>query len=157
MHHNSPKNGHAKHSARSALDPTRANKPPTSFGNAYPRDDVIAVIDDRESAEHAVRALSDAGLPESDVDLLDGPSVVEANRSLQQRRGRLQRLEVWLSSGFSDDAAYARAYALEAERGHYLLIAHAAQPEVVERVSQVLRAHGAHGMRHYEALTITDL
>jgi hypothetical protein len=28
---------------------------------------------------------------------------------------------------------------------------------VVERVSQVLRAHGAHSMRHYESLTITDL
>src|ERR1700737_4613778 len=105
--------------------------PPTLFGNIYPRDDVVAVIDDRESAEQAVRALSDAGLPESDVDLLDGPSVVEASRSFQQLRGRLQRFEAWLSAAFSDDAAYARAYVLEAERGHYLVIAHAARPEVV--------------------------
>jgi hypothetical protein len=118
---------------------------------------VVAVIDDRESAERAVRALSDAGLPEDAVDLLDGPSVVEAIRSFRQHRGRLQRLEAWLSSAFSDDADYARIYALEAERGHYLVIAHAAQPELVERVRQVLHAHGAHGMRHYESLTVTDL
>jgi hypothetical protein len=157
MHHDSQKNGHAKHSARSALDPTRANTPLTSLGNIYPRDDVIAVIDDRESAEQAVRALGDAGLPESDVDLVDGPSVVEASRSFEQHRGRLQRFEAWLSSAFSDDAAYARAYVLEAERGHYLVIAHAAQPEVVECVSRVLRAYGAHDMRHYEWLTVTDL
>ena len=69
------------------------------------------------------------------MDLVDGPSVVEANRSFRQRRGRLQKLQAWLSSVFSDDAAYARAHALEGERGHYVVIAHAAQPEVVERVS----------------------
>jgi hypothetical protein len=128
--------------------------PPTSLGNIYPRDDVVAVIDDRESAERAVRALNDAGLPESDVDLLDGPSVAEANRRLG---GRLQRLEAWLSTALSDDAAYARAYVLETERGHYLVVAHAPRADVVERVRQVLRAHGAHSMRHYESLTVTDL
>jgi hypothetical protein len=157
VRHKTPKEAHATHSARSALDPSRANLPPTSLGNPYPRDDVVAMIDDRESAERAVRALRDAGLPEDDVDLLDGPSVVEANRSFRQRRGRLQRLEAWLSSLFSDEAAYATAYVLEGERGHYLVIAHAAQPEVVERISQVLRAHGARDMRHYELLTVTDL
>jgi len=64
-----------------------------------------------------VRALLDAGLPESDVDLVGGPSAVEANRSFQQHRGTLQRFEVWLSSVFSDDAAYARDYVLEGELG----------------------------------------
>jgi hypothetical protein len=131
--------------------------PPRLLGNAYPRDDVVAVVDDRESAQRAVRALIEAGLPEDDVDLLDGPTVAEASRSFEEHRGRLQRFEVWLSSAFSDDAAYARAYVLEAERGHHLVIAHAQRPEVVERVRQVLRAHGAHSMRHYEALTVTDL
>ena len=139
------------------MNPSPANAPPTSFGNIYPRDDVVAVIDDRESAERAVRALSNAGLPRDDVDLLDGPSVVETSRAFQQHRGRLQRLEAWLSSAFSDDAAYARSYVLEAERGHYLVIAHAPRPDVVERVRQVLRAYGAHGMRHYESWTVTDL
>jgi hypothetical protein len=135
----------------------RANTPPTSLGNIYPRDDVVAVIDDWDSAQQAVRALSAAGMPEGDVELLDGPSVVEASRSFEQHRGRFQRLEAWLSEALSDDAAYARGYVLEAERGHHLVIAHAPQPEVVERVRQVLRAHGAHSMRHFESLTVTDL
>jgi hypothetical protein len=115
------------------------------------------VIDDRESAEQAVEALRHTGLPDDDVDLLDGRFVVETSRSFEQHRGRLQRLEAWLSSAFSDDAAYARSYVLEAERGHYLVIAHAPRPDVVERVRQVLRAYGAHGMRHYESWTVTDL
>jgi hypothetical protein len=115
------------------------------------------VIDDRESAERAVRSLRDAGLPEADVDLLDGPSAVEATRSFRQHGGRLRRVQAWLSEAFSDDAEYARIYDREAERGHYLVIAHAPRPEVVESVRQVLHAHGAHSMRHFELLTITDL
>ena len=94
----------------------------------YPRDDVVAVIDDRASAEQAVRALTNAGLPDDDVDLLDGPCVARASRSFRQHRGRRQRLETWFSPALSDDAAYSRAYALEAERGHYLVIAHAPRP-----------------------------
>jgi hypothetical protein len=151
MHHATPNHAHARHSA---LDP---GKPPTSLGNHYPRDDVVAVIDDRESAERAVRALREAGLPDDDVDLLDGPTMVEADRSFRRHRGRLKTLEAWLSTLFSDEASYARTYVLEAERGHYLVIAHAPQRAVVELVSQVLRAHGAHGMRHYEFMTVTDL
>jgi hypothetical protein len=154
MHHTTPKHAHARHSAQ---NPDLASNPPTSLGNPYPRGDVVAVIDDRQSAERALRALREAGLPEDDLDLVDGPTLVQADRSFRRRRGRLQRLEAWLSTLFSDDASYARTYVLEAERGHYLVFAHAPQPAVVELVSQVLRAHGAHDMRHYELMTVTDL
>jgi hypothetical protein len=157
MHHKTTETAHAKHSPRNALGPIRTRLPPTLLGNIYPLDDVVAVIDDKESAEQALRALRDAGLPDDDMDLLDGPMVVEADQSLRQRGGRLRKFEAWLSAVFSDEADYARTYVLEAQRGHYLVVAHAAEPEVVQRVSQVLRANGAHGMRHYELLTVTDL
>jgi hypothetical protein len=157
MHHKTSENAHAKHRPRNALGTTRTSLPPTSLGNIYPRDDVVAVIDDKESAELAVRALSDAGLPDDDVDLLDGPTVVEADQSLRQRGGRLRKFEAWLSAAFSDDGDYARTYLQEAQRGHYLVVVHAAEPEVVQRVSQVLHAHRAHTIRHYELLTVTDL
>src|SRR5882762_9705821 len=107
MDHKTPDKPHAKHSPRRARDSGQANTQPSSVGNIYPLDDVVAMIDDRESAERAVRSLRDAGLPEDDVDLVDGPFAVEAFRSFRQHRGRLQRLEAWLSSVFSDDATYA--------------------------------------------------
>jgi hypothetical protein len=157
VHSKTPARAHARHRARSAQDPTRANVPPTILGVVYPLDDVVAVIDDRESAERAVRSLRDAGLPEEDVELLDGPFVVEASRSCQKHSGRLQRIEAWLSTAFSDDVAYAKDYLLQAERGHYLLIVHAQRQDVVERVRELLHAEGAHDMRHYELLTVTDL
>jgi len=90
---------------------------------------VVAVIDDTPSAEQAVRAFSDAG-QDDDVDLLDGSTVVEANQSVRQRGGRLRKFETWLSAVFSDEAKYARTCVLEAQRGHYLVVAHAVQPEV---------------------------
>ena len=62
-----------------------------------------------------------------------------------------------MPSGLSDDVAYTREYTLEAERGHSLVIVHAPQHNVVERVRDVLHAYGAHAMRHYELLTVTDL
>ncbi len=131
--------------------------PPSILGFVYPLDDVVAVIDDRESAERAVRSLRDAGLPEEDIELLDGPFVLEASRSFQKNQGRLQKIEAWLSTAFSDDVAYARDYILQAERGHFLLIVHAQQQDVVERVRGLLHANGAHDIRHYELLTVTDL
>src|SRR5260370_35103199 len=94
---------------------TQLNSPPASLGNIYPRDDIVAVIDDRESAERAVRALRNAGLPEDDEDLFDGPSLVEANRSFVQHRGMLQSFESWLPEPFSADLPDARAYLYEAE------------------------------------------
>jgi hypothetical protein len=157
MHDKPRANAHARHRVRGAEDPTRANMPPTILGFVYPLDDVVAVIDGRESAERAARSLRDAGLSEEDVELLDGPFVVEASRSLQTHSGSLQRIEAWLSTAFSDELAYAREYILEAERGHYLLIVHAQRQDVVERVRGLLHANGAHDMRHYELLTVTDL
>jgi hypothetical protein len=118
---------------------------------------VVAVVDDRASAEHAVQALRNAGLPEHDIDLLDGPSVVATSRSYDQQHGILGRLASWLSSVLSDDSSYIRDYVLEAESGHYFVIVHAPQQDLVERVREVLHAHGAHSMRHYEWLTVTDL
>jgi len=42
--------------------------------------------------------------------------VLEAYRFHALQRGGAQRFETWLSAGFSDDAAYAEEYALEAKR-----------------------------------------
>jgi hypothetical protein len=69
----------------------------------------------------------------------------------------LARIALWFSSGFSDEASYIMDYIHEAGLGHNLVIVHAPQQEMVERVHAVLHAHGAHSMRHYELLTVTDL
>jgi hypothetical protein len=54
---------------------------PTQLGQFYPLDDILAVIHDRDTAEHAVQALKDTGVSDGDVDLLDGAWFAEAMRA----------------------------------------------------------------------------
>jgi hypothetical protein len=155
--HHTAENPHVKHSLKHAHDPSRPSTPPISFGNIYPRDDVIAVIDDREAADRARQALVQAGIPEDDVDVADAASVLEADQDFRQHRGAVERFQAWLSAAFSDDALDYRDYVHEAQRGHTLMMVHAQNARTVERVRQVLQAHGAHNMRYYGVLIVTDL
>ena len=148
---------HARHSLKRSRDTTQPSTPPISFGNIYPRDDVIAVFEDRASADRALLAIIEAGIPEHDVEVADAEAVLQAHHEFRRRRGDLQRLQAWISTLFSDDAAAYASYIHEAEHGHALVIVHVASPDVLERVRQVLRACGAQNMRYYGALTITDL
>jgi hypothetical protein len=147
---------HAEH------DPTRSTEetpihPPTSFGVVYPKDDIIAVIADHAEAERAVQALQDAGIPADDIDLLEGKQLLEIERDLQARQtlaGRVGRLLSFLTS---DEGAYQQQYVDEATKGHHILVVHAPESDVVERVQNVLVAHHARHARRYGALTVTDL
>ena len=131
--------------------------PPLAFGVLYPRDDVVAVIDDLEQAHRAEAALHTAGIPADDTDVLEPTWVLAARRDIERRRGWLGRLSAGLSTLASDDARYIRMDWREAERGHALVVVHAPTAAVVEQVREVLSAHGGHSMRHYGRLVVTEL
>ena len=148
---------HADHRPRVDQDPSTLGDPPpgvTLGGQFYPRDDMLAVIDDRTAAEGAVQALKEAGVSEEDVDLVDGTWFGEAIRGMRERRGVLARLATLLPT---DESMLVRRYVEEADRGHSIIVVHAEQPEEVTRAAQVLRGHGAYGIRHYGRHVITDL
>ena len=131
--------------------------PPIAFGVLYPRQDVMAVIDDVQRAHEAEAALHAAGIPAHDSDVLEPSFVLDGLRQIDRRRGRLGRLAAALSEFVSDDCAYMRGYQAEAEHGHALVVVHASTASVVEQVRSVLRAHGAHAMRHYGRFAVTEL
>ena len=90
---------HAEHRPPVDKDPSELGPPPpgtTAMGQFYPLHDILAVIDDRATAERAVQALKDAGVADDDVDLVDGPWFAEAVRGLGRRRGVLARLAALL-------------------------------------------------------------
>lgn len=124
-----------------------------SFGNVYPRDDIVAVIDDQAQAERAVQALKDAGVAANDVDLLDPSFILESNQDLARHRGPLGRL----AAALGDEGGYMKLDLAEAEQGHWIAVVHAPRPADIERVRRVLAAHGARNMRHYGQTTMTDL
>jgi hypothetical protein len=85
------------------------------------------------------------------MDLVPGGWFVEQMRALRERHGLLQLLAL------SDERDRIRGYVEEAESGHHLIAVHAAEPSAVERVRQVLIAHGARHLLHWERFTVTDL
>jgi exoribonuclease II len=148
---------HADHRPRVGEDPSELGESPpgtTMLGALYPLHDVLAVLPDRPAAERAVQALKEAGVPEGDVDLLDGAWFVAAMRELDRRGGLAGRLTKWLHTY---EQLLMRRYVAEAEQGHNILVVHAEDPADVERVQRVLRDHGAREMRHYGGVVVTDL
>jgi hypothetical protein len=152
---------HAKGSHAAHRPPVKAGRPPSApplvFGVLYPEQDVVAVIDDVDQARRAEAALHAAGISEDDSDVLEPQWVIAAHRDIDQRRGWLGRIAAGVSALASDESQYMQMYLDEAQRGRALVVVHAPTPEVVEQVRQVLIAYGAHGMRHYGRLTVTEL
>lgn len=150
------KSSHAAHRPPVHTDPTLST-PPLTFGTLYPQDDIVAVIDDLGQAHQAEAALHAAGIPADESDVLTAALVMEGLHDMERRRGWAGRLAAGVGSLVSDDAAHMRTYRDEAQRGHALVVVHAPRLAVVEQVRQVLRTHGAHGMRHYGSLAVTEL
>ena len=146
---------HAEHRPSVDEDPSKAGQAaPTQLGMFYPLDDILAVVEDRSIGERAVQALKDAGVAETDVDLLDGAWFAAAMRAAGQEHGIARRLAQLLPT---DESLLVKRYVAEAERGHAIVIVHAERPDDVERARSVLAAHGAREMRHYRQRVIRDL
>jgi hypothetical protein len=122
------------------------------MGHLYPVGDILAVIDDRATAERLVKALKDCGLLESDVDLVDGAWFAQVMRANKERWNPLQRGLALLAA---DEGEVIRNYLEDADQGHTIVVVHAERPELWEPLARVLREYGAHSLRHYGRLVMT--
>jgi hypothetical protein len=148
-----PNESHAQHRPPTDQDPSLA-RPPTTFGQLYPEHDILAVAPDRTAGERALRALQQAGMPESDMDLLDPDWVLGAGRALKDRRSAGQRLAALLAA---EEGSYAKEYEEEARQGHPILVVHAKDRARAEWIAGTLRQHGARRLRYYDRGVILDL
>jgi hypothetical protein len=130
---------------------------PSSFGVFYPKDDIIAVIDDRAEAERAVEALRAVGISADDIDLATGDQVLEYDREFRRSQNPAGRLARAVSQLFSDDSGYEQQFAESARAGHYFLVIHAPQAEVAERARPILIAHNARFARYFGRHAVEDL
>jgi hypothetical protein len=144
---------HAQHRPPFEKEPAQA-MPPTSFGQLYPENDILAVIEDRTVGNRVLQALGQAGVPEGDMDIIDPAWFLEAGRAFEERRGLLQRLAALVAMEEGIDVA---EYKEEAARGHPIIAVHAGGHASVESIREVLRRHGAGRIRYYRRNTIEDL
>jgi hypothetical protein len=127
--------------------------PPTSFGNFYPRGDIIAPVADFTTAENIAQDLRSGGFPDGDVDVLENAFTVRAADEVERRRGILGRL----GAIFGDEHFFAEEFAELARTGHAFLIVHAPSADAILRAGTVLGAHGVRGAKHYGHFLVTDI
>jgi hypothetical protein len=124
------------------------------MGHLYPVGDIAGVIDDRADVDRPVQALKAAGVPESDIDLVDGAWFAQLMRANKESWNPIQRALALLAA---DEGEVVRTYLQHADEGHNILVVHADQPETWASIANLLRAHGAHDLRHYGSLVMTRL
>jgi hypothetical protein len=146
---------HQEHRPSVGQEPAdAARQMPKSMQHLYPMGDILAVIDDRAAAERAVQALKAAGVPEGDVDVVDGAWFTSVMRANKENWNPLQRVVALLGA---EEGEVVRDNVQQAEQGHTLLVIHAEQPSAWECIAGVLKEHGAHHLRHYGRMEMTLL
>jgi len=128
-------------------------QPPTSFGNLYPKGDIIAPAPDLSTAEAIADQLRGSGFGEGDVVVFDADAAVRTSEELERRRGVLGRL----GAIFGDEHDVAEEFAHFARDGFAFVVVHAPNDEAVARARTVLRANGVTHARHYGHVVVTDL
>jgi hypothetical protein len=68
-----------------------------------------------------------------------------------------QRIGVAIQQETSEEGLASKEYNSETQAGHHLLTVLAVREAEIERAREVLVAHGAHRIMHYERFTMTDL
>jgi len=113
----------------------------------------MAVVHDRATAVELIAALHASGFPDTDMDILEPPFVLEAAATLARQRGVLARLASTLG-----DEGYLADQVLELVRqGHPIVLIHAPDDETLQRARPILARHHVLQARHYGALTVTDV
>jgi hypothetical protein len=124
------------------------------FGSYYPTGYVVAVLDSRDQAEAAARALREAGRDGEQVRVFGGDEVLATDRQFREERTLAQRVGEFFSS---DEGEAQQQYLEAAQRGDTLVTVHAPDLTEAERVAAILTQHGAHGLRHYGEAVMTVL
>ncbi len=146
---------HDEHRPPAGQDPVQAVDDMLKLmAHLYPVGDIVAVIDDRADVDRLVQALKADGVPESDIDLVDGAWFAQVMRANKESWNPIQRALALLAA---DEGEVVRAYIQHAEQGHKIVVVHADQPETWASIASQLRAHGAHDLRHYGSLVMTRL
>ncbi len=129
--------------------------PQTVSGSIYPRNYVVAVIDDLWEAQMAAQAFLDAGYNVRDIRLMESHEELQKIGELEANRNWLQR---FLSSfqGTTDETG-AAVYKSEAYKGHHILHIHATTAQEVEAIRDILEVYHAHAIKFFGTWSVEDI
>lgn len=125
------------------------------FGVFYPRRYIVAVFDDRGSAEQALIALGNQPEIEEPGRLWSGEEALAYHKEhVEDRTSLIDRLAGFL---VPDEAEILADYLTLARSGKVFMTVHVEGDEAIGIARRILAEHGAHTMRYYGDWTVRDL
>jgi hypothetical protein len=125
----------------------------------YPRDHVVAVLDDQATLAATMKALTGGGFLASEIDASWGPEAAAALREGTGRRGHtgaVLRLAEWLRVS-NHEMQLKDRYEEALDQGRILVAVSAPTDERRDRASEILHANGAQIVKFLGKFTITTL
>lgn len=129
--------------------------PQTFTGSLYPRNYVVAVIDDLWEAQQAAQAFLDAGYRMHHVRLMDSREELEKINELEHSKNWFQRF--FSSFQGTTDETGVGVYKSEAQKGYQILHIHVDKPQDVERIRDVLEVYHAHTIKFFGTWSVEDI
>lgn len=123
----------------------------------YPTNRLLGVIDDPERARSVVRELVEAGIPATDVTLLEGIEAVEELRSLGASPAGLRRVTRVFQYMTMDQMPDFVMYEAALRDGRALVAVRARNRRTVDRARDVLLAADAHFVNWFGRLATEEI
>jgi hypothetical protein len=122
----------------------------------YPKHRVVAIIDDDQLLETAVKHLDDAGIDLDTVHVLSGPDGARLLDRSGRRHGFGARL-LRIAQGGAFETDVLRAHEAALNDGRHVLFVPASGADARKTVADILRAAGGHGLLYFGTWTIGEL
>ena len=120
-----------------------------------PYEHVLAVINGRAAADDVEQTLHRNGFGET-VQLLDD-DVAEHTDPKGENAGLLGKALKAVQDHLSEQPNYLAQYQEEARNGNTVIAVRVAERDQVDQVRQILESKGAHNLRYFGRLAVTDL
>lgn len=121
----------------------------------YPTNHILAVINDRNEAEQAVRALRDDGF--THVELLTGGDSLRKVHQKESEENPLEKLWADAREALTEAESSEKAYRDALSIGHCVVMAGVASADDADRADDILRRYHAHTIQHFGQWTVTNL
>jgi hypothetical protein len=129
----------------------------------YPTEKVVAVVDDRGALDGVLSALSEAGVPDGEVEILSGQRDAEKLDPTGEEHGPLQRAMRTVQKALGDESERLEALNAELEAGNYVVQVGLTEEDddrreqEKQRVGRVLKDRGARDVAFYGEYQIEEL
>jgi hypothetical protein len=129
----------------------------------YPTEKVVGVVDDRGELEGVLQALSDAGVPDGQVEVLSGHDDAEKLDPTGEEHGPLERAMRTVQKALGDESERLETLNAELEAGNFVVQVGLseedddAREQEKQRVGRTLKDRGARDVAFYGQYQIEEL